>query len=487
MKAKITADEIYSRLEDFEAAARALHHEDYAIMRDFWIGGHNALRHIHKHQRETDQHWRERRKRLVGANYTRPIIDKIARVEYGGHVVRRLGDPELQARWDAAAAANKVGTFQLRTARQRGIDGCCIVQLYWDEAAGRVRWQHVLPEHFLPVVLPGDNYDEISAVIIDRQLAADQTAPRHRVREDEPSPPSGARATRRVEIYTPEEVGVWIDGRKVEGKALRWWERQAQYGCLPFVIFNGPLLVGDVLGYSLARGIVEINHFINRHLSNLSEIIDYQAFSLLVVKMGLSGMPLDADGRPLVDVGADKFLMVGEGGDAHFISPQPKISEILDVLDRMIGVMYETGSVPVAAVQPQQSHAESGVSRQIQFMPLRDLVKELQTQDIESERELVAKTLLLEAVHRGERRSYEDALERTADLQVVYPETYHPVDEASRVELYMARREARLESRRMQLRREHPELSDEAIAALEAQIDDDLRREAEAAVFPPSD
>ena len=117
----------------------------------------------------------------------------------------------------------------------------------------------------------------------------------------------------------------------------------------------------------------------------------------------------------------------------------------------------------------------------------RDLVKELQTQDIESERELVAKTLLLEAVHRGERRSYEDALERTADLQVVYPETYHPVDEASRVELYMARREARLESRRMQLRREHPELSDEAIAALEAQIDDDLRREAEAAVFPPSD
>ena len=101
MRAKITADEIYSRLEDLEAAARALHHEDYAIMRDFWIGGHNALRHIHKHQRETDQHWRERRKRLVGANYTRPIIDKIARVEYGGHVVRRLGDPELQQRLEA--------------------------------------------------------------------------------------------------------------------------------------------------------------------------------------------------------------------------------------------------------------------------------------------------------------------------------------------------------------------------------------------------
>jgi len=485
MNAKITPDELFADLDRHEEAAKALHHEDYEVLRSFWLGGHHALRHIHKHQRETDHHWRLRRQRLVGANITRLIIDTIARAEYGSPVVRRLGHEAHQATWDAAAKANRVGTFQLRTARQRGIDGCCIVQLYWDERERRVRWQHVLPEHFLPVVLPGDNADEVSAVIIDRELSAHDTAPQHRLRDTEgagedlpsraPQSSRDGQKGRRIEIYTPDEVGVWIHGEKVGGGQLRWWEREARYGCLPFVVFNGQLLVGDVFGYSFARGIVEINHFINRHLSNLSEIIDYQAFSLLVVKMGVSGMPADADGRSVLDVGADKFLMVGDDGEAHFISPEPKITEILAVLDRMIRVMYETGSVPMAAVQPQQSHAESGIARQIQFLPLRDIVEELKTQDLEAERELIAKTLLLDRLHRegrGGEGAYERVLGELGGLEIVFPDRYLPMDEKARVDLCLARREAGFESRRMQLKAEHPEMDDAAIDALMAGIDE---------------
>jgi len=415
----------------------------------------------------------------VGANYTRPIVDKIARSEYGAPVVRSLGHERYQAVWDAAAAANRVGTFQLRTARQRAIDGCAIVQIYHDERTGRVRWQHVLPEHVLPVVLPGDNYDEVSAVIVDRELPTHATAPQHRLQDSEgadegrgvPSP-GDPRAGRRIEVYTPDEVAVWIDGQRVAAPQLQPWEREASYGCLPFVIFNGQTLVGDLLGYSAARGLVEINHFINRHLSNLSEIIDYQAFSLLVVKMGLSGFPVDADGRSVLDLGADKFLMVGDEGDAHFISPQPKIGEILDVLDRLIGVMYETGSVPVAAVQPQQGHAESGLARQVQFMPLRDVVAELAMQDAESERELIAKTLAIHEAHAGG-AGYAEVMAALSDLRIRFPEHYLPVDEAARVELYQARRAAGLESRRMQLAAEHPEMDEAAVARLLERIDEE--------------
>jgi hypothetical protein len=173
----------------------------------------------------------------------------------------------------------------------------------------------------------------------------------------------------------------------------------------------------------------------------------------------------------MLDAGYDKFLMLGEGGHAAYADPNPKIEEMLAVLDRVIGVMYEVGSVPVAAVQPQQSHAESAVSRQIQFMPLRDIVKELQTQDLESERELIAKSLLLHRMHTEGGGTYEQVLDDLDRLEIQYPEHYHAIDEQARVQLYMARREARLESRRMQLRREHPEMDEPAIEALIEQID----------------
>ena len=473
----LTTDAIWADLDAWKQRARALHHEPYALYRDFYLGGDRPLRYMKKNSRESDEHWLERLGRLVGANYCAPIVNKPVQAEYGGRVRRSVGDPELQARLDAIARGNALHTFQLTTARQRAIDGTAVVQLYWTtaegggrrgEGRGGVRLKHILPEHFFPVVT--DDSSHIDAVIIDRSEPITDRSP-HGVFSSSARPSNLVPPPSRVEIYTADDIAVYEDGKRInDPEGLRFWERPARYGCLPFVVFNGRRLVGDVLGTSMLRGIAELNHALNESINNVLEILRFQAFSLLVIQGGLHGLPTDADGRPKLAIGEAGFLNIDADGRVYFADPNPKISEVLAVIDRLVAMMYETGSVPMAVVQPQQSHAESAASRQVQFMPLVDLVEELKTFDLECERELIEKALLLDHIHRVGPTTLDAVRERLGKLQIEFPRTFLPVDDAARFELMNAKREAGLLTRRMVLEAEHSEMSEEELEALISEI-----------------
>ncbi len=471
---KLTTETIWNDLEAWKREARGLHHEPYALYRDFYTGGERPLRYIKKNSRESDEHWLERLGRLVGANYCAPIVNKPVQAEYGGRVRRTVGDAELQARLDAIARANALHTFQLKTARQRAIDGAAIVQVFWhpgpnlpqvvEPAGGSVRLKHILPEHFFPIVL--DDHERLDAVIIDR---GENVAQRPSAVLSQP----GAAVPHRVEIYTPDDIAIYEDGVRVN--------EPVGYGVLPFVVFNGRRLVGDVFGHSMLRGIAELNHALNESLNNVLEVLRFQAFSLLVIQGGLHGLPTDADGRPKLAISEAGFLNIDSEGRVYFADPNPKIGEVLAVIDRMIGMMYETGSIPVAVVQPQQSHAESAASRQIQFMPLVDLVEELITFDTESERELIEKALLLDAIHRSGPIGLGEVRERLGAVEIAFPRNFLPTDEAARFELLRAKREAGLLTRRMMLAAEHPEMSEEEVEGLEGEIEGEPGRVARGA------
>jgi hypothetical protein len=321
-----------------------------------------------------------------------------------------------------------------------------------------VRLKHILPEHVFPVVT--DDAERLDAVIIDREDVAQRPS------AVDPQPraavPHGL-APHRVEIYTPDDIAIYEDGQRVN--------QPIGYGVLPFVLFRGRRLVGDVFGHSMLRGIAQLNHALNESINNVLEILRFQAFSLLVIQGGLHGLPVDAEGRPKLAIGEAGFLNIDAEGRVYFADPNPKIGEVLAVIDRLIAMMYETGSVPVAVVQPQQSHAESAASRQVQFLPLVDLVEELITFDLESERELIEKALLIDATHRSGPTTLDEVRERAGKVEVTFPRNFLPVDEAARFELAQARREAGLATRRMILREAHPELSEEELDALAAAID----------------
>jgi hypothetical protein len=500
---QLTTEQIWADLENWKREARRLHHEPYALYRDFYLGGDRPLAYIRKNSRESDEHWLERLGRLVGVNYCAPIVNKPVQAEYGGRVRRAVGDAALQLRLDAIARRNSLHTFQLKTARQRAIDGAAIVQLYWSSLvvppsggssgterppkggttngeARAVRLKHILPEHFFPIVT--DDHERLDAVIIDRRGGG-----HHRGQEGQQdaggtrtaailaatgSQQDAGGTANRVEIYTPDDIAIYEDGRRInDPNGLRYWEKPARYGVLPFVVFNGRRLVGDVLGHSMLRGIAELNHALNESVNNVLEILRFQAFSLLVIQGGLHGLPLDADGRPKLAIGEAGFLNIDSEGRVYFADPNPKISEVLAVIERLIGMMYETGSIPVAVVQPQQSHAESAASRQIQFMPLVDLVEELVTFDSESERDLIEKALLMDAIHREGQTTLDAIRERMGRVEIEFPRSFLPVDDLARFQLAQAQRDAGLLSRKMMLQTEHPEMSDEEIQALIAEIE----------------
>ncbi len=488
----LTPDRIWADLDAWKARARELHHEPYPLYRDFYAGGDQPLAYIRKNARESDEHWLERLGRLVGANYCAPIVNKPVQAEYGSGVRRSVADPDLQARLDAIARANRLHTFQLTTARQRAIDGTAIVQVYWSEE-GRgardeqavdteqdsspphaspvtahspgLRLKHILPEHFFPVVT--DDAGRIDAAIIDRRDGAQPPSAVQAAHWPAGAAPSGAAvphgAGDRVEIYTPHDIAIYEGGERVNPPT--------GYGALPFVLFHGRRLVGEVFGHSMLRGVAELNHALNESINNILEILRFQAFSLLVIQGGLHGLPLDEDGRPKLAIGEAGFLNVDAEGRVYFADPNPKIGEVLAVIDRLIAMMYETGSIPTAVVQPQQDHAESAAARQVQFMPLVDLVAELQTFDAESERELIETALLIDAAHRTGPTTMDAVRQRAGKIEVTFPKSVLPVDETARFQLAQAKRQAGLLTRKMMLREAHPELAEEELNAILDEIE----------------
>jgi len=419
----LTPNQIFSDLDSVKRDSSRLHHENYPLYRDFYRGGNLPLDYLRRNSRESRKHWAERRTRLVAINYCAPIVDKIVRSEYSRRVARQVESADAQAALDSIIRTNALHTFQLRTARQRAIDGACIVQLFWDPASASVRLKHVLPEHFFPICL--SDHERIDAVIIDRSARLDGA--------------TGPTAGGPVEIYTPSEVGVFHQGRRINDPAESA-APEASYGVLPFVIFNGKRLVGDVFGASLLRGIAELNHAVNEALNNVLEILRFQAFSLLVIQGALDSMPTDEEGRPRLAISESGFLNVDENGRVYFVDPNPKISEVLAVLEALIRMMFETGSVPVAAAQPQQSHPESATARSIQFMPLIDLVTELQTFDRDSEAELIEKALLIQSVHVGQPGN-------PGAIDVTFSRNFLPADDAARLQMNIAALQAGLKTK----------------------------------------
>lgn len=505
--ASLTVETIVANLKAFMDAASKLHREDYPTNRDYYYGGKQALRHISKHRREEDAEWVQRRARLIGVNVCGVIVDKLVSAQYGTAATRSFDNDALADEFAEAVPADVLHRSRIDTARQRAIDGVAILHLYWDAEAERVAWKHELPEHFFPIVM-GD-YDRIDAVIIDRsgragsggriRYFADDTYPDKA--QGQYNPAAGDRpadttttqleGTRIIEVYTPTESAVVkvtigskgaIDRAKVVEQEAG--VEQIEFGCLPFMLWNGKRLVGDLFGSSAIHGVTEINAAVNRELSNLDQIIDVQTFSLLVIQGSIPNLPTDAKGFPRLDVGTDSFLMLDEQGKVYYADPNPKISETLEVINALVELAMSAGRVPMVVVQPQQAHAESGISRQIQFLPLIDLITELETLDLRSEREFAARALLIQRRMSGQAEMTLAAVEEAmAGFKVDWSENFYPTDEATRLEVYQMRRDLDLESRRQQVKRENPDLDDEAIDLLIEEIDAEKDAEAERSTF----
>ncbi|HUU33627.1 MAG TPA: hypothetical protein VMW48_06160, partial [Vicinamibacterales bacterium] len=484
-----------------EAAAR-LHHENYPVARDFYDGGPAALKHITKHDREEDDHWALRRTRLAGVGLTGVVVDKIVTAEYGEAAARSFGENEaLGDEFAAAIDTRRLHPSRVLTARQRAVDGCAVLNLYWDEASGRVRWKHELPEHVLPIVL--DDWERLDAVIIDRRRNATAgggtavSTARGGGRIDEGGGarllPAATDLTYEVEVYTPTESGRLQVNRKAgEAKFTGATvvarddgaDELRSYGCIPLVFFNGRRLVGDVLGKSLTRGVVELNRAANEAISTVGEVVRIQGFSLLVIQGALQNVPTDEHGRSRLSLGEASFVNIDAEGKVYFADPNPKIADALAYIAALVEWALATGRVPTAVVQPQQAHAESAASRSIQFLPLIDLINELETFDAESEFDFAAKALTIaRRVGAGKAVDEQQVRDELADFKVDFSEDFYPVDDESKYQVYTMRRELALEGRTGQLRREHPDLDDDALAALAEEIDADEAKRAETSAF----
>jgi len=208
-----------------------------------------------------------------------------------------------------------------------------------------------------------------------------------------------------------------------------------------------------------------------------------QTFSLLVIQGNLSSLPVDERGMPRIEVSEKAFLHLDSEGKVYYADPNPKIKETIEVIAQLVEWAFACGRIPLAVVQPQQAHAESGIARQIQFLPLIDMVTELTTYDEQSEREFAAKVLTVAREAKGAQPSFKDVLDEIAGFTMTWSENFYPTDEETKLNVYDQRRELRLESRLQQLAREHPELDEAELKVLADEIDAEEDARVEKAAF----
>jgi len=389
----------------------------FAFYRDMYRGGPTATDWIRKYEQETEDSWHERRQRLFPVNYTQQVVNKLVESEYGRPLIfeflEKDDSPEQQA-YDAWKKILNINSVRISQARQRAIDGHSILQVLWDEEKGQVRLKKILPEHWFPIL--GDTFEDIEAVIIEK--------PKRRFDRES----NAFQNITRTEVYTQDDIGIWEADIRLDPP-----NNQVKLGFLPFVVWQGTRLTGFPLGDSLVRSAAELNHAVNIVANNIAEMIRYQGFSLLVIQGEVGGLEIDPKtGRATLRLSERAFLNVAaDGGAASFETPNPKISESLEVLDKWTRYMFETSAIPLAAISPQQGHVESGVSRQISFQPLVEKVNELWTEDEFVERKLFRKMM---ATHNAFQTSEGAKLDLEVKFNIKEPQgAVMPIDETTKL------------------------------------------------------
>ena len=108
----------------------------------------------------------------------------------------------------------------------------------------------------------------------------------------------------------------------------------------------------------------------------------------------------------------------------------------------------------------------------------------VETFDAESEFDFAAKALTIaRRIGAGKAVDEQQVRDELADFKVDWSEDFYPVDDESKYQVYTMRRELALEGRTGQLRREHPDLDDDALAALAEEIDADEAKRSETSAF----
>lgn len=161
-------------------------------------------------------------------------------------------------------------------------------------------------------------------------------------------------------LWTPELV------RTLDAMGRVKSEEPNPYGILPFVpCWANP--VSDYFWQRGARDLIMAQDGINRLLTLIGYVIDFQGFSLCYVK-GDGAQKFGDNAK----IGPGRLLGLPEKGEVGFVSPQAPIDEVLKAIDFLIRRAAMLNGLPAAMMSTEEKE-QSGVARIVGNRELEEL------------------------------------------------------------------------------------------------------------------
>ncbi|MEE9568353.1 MAG: hypothetical protein V3W37_03115 [Candidatus Binatia bacterium] len=134
---------------------------------------------------------------------------------------------------------------------------------------------------------------------------------------------------------------------------------------LPMVPFRAEVNPRSWYGTTPIDAVVDANIVLNEYLTEFKEIVDFQGFSMLVIKGKVPGEQ---------QISAKRTIDLIPGGpgldtDAKYISPGAPLAELLEFIDWWITWTANQAQVPVGLINATVAKVESGYALTIRWKP----------------------------------------------------------------------------------------------------------------------
>ncbi len=170
-------------------------------------------------------------------------------------------------------------------------------------------------------------------------------------------------------LWTKEK---WIKLDK-DGKIVG--EGENKTGVVPIIVVNYSNTADCLFGESLLSDIDPLNREVNRGWSRIGELCEGQMFSQFIasgidprtfIKPGSDGaLPTER----IVELGIEKVIMLEQGGDAKYISPDTAIVlGILQTIGDQVQAAYRIASLKRGFARDEKGLSASGVSKAFDFL-----------------------------------------------------------------------------------------------------------------------
>ena len=395
-------------------AERSAEIKEIGVSWDFYYG--RQEQYIKRFSGESVEDYKDKSK--VTFNYTKNVVDEYIEGVFAKPVAITLPDKNHQEMWNTIAeplSFFNIMPFLKKCQRIAEVSGTCVVMIRYDRKNDLTYFEDIRGEfvYFLPSV---DNPRTIGTMIISYTYDTGEIDPQKRYMQ-------------RIEVWDDKNWAIWLYSPVLKN-SKHISSGKNPHGFIPAVRFIPQEDDNTFYGLTNVGDIVKINSVYNNLWTSLVQISEMQSFSVLVVT---SETELKIEIAPKRFLKMDSLGAGGSTNDAKYITPQPKIDEVRQVLLELKKELQDFSKVPASTVSAAESTSpESGYALTIKRIPIEQAWESRRLSYGISLRSLVKKSIHVDMVNKGDTpplaKDIDVAIEFTSTIPTMSPNEQNIID-----------------------------------------------------------